>query len=102
MKFMRHFWLFDCESLVARLNNPKNERLENVRLSSDIQGLKQMLWGKFDGTVLDGRGPADIAENTVPWIDTSCKGRLLDEEDETDSDAEAHEIRKFRAEGDRS
>ena len=41
---MRHLWLSDCESLVSHLKNPKNERLENVRLSIDLQGLKQMLW----------------------------------------------------------
>ena len=36
---MRHIWLSDCESLGSHLKNPKNERLENVRLSIDIQGL---------------------------------------------------------------
>ena len=50
---MRHLWLSDCESLVSHLKNPKNERLENVRLSIDILGLKQMLWEKSDGTPLD-------------------------------------------------
>ena len=34
---MRHIWLSDCESLVSHLKNPKNERLENVRLPIDIQ-----------------------------------------------------------------
>ena len=37
-KFMRHIWMSDCESLVSHLKNPKNERLDNVRLSIDIQG----------------------------------------------------------------
>merc|ERR1711966_355029 len=69
---MRHLWLSDCESLVSHLKNPKNERLENVRLSIDIQGLKQMLWEKSDGTMLDELMPADVAENAVRWIDTSC------------------------------
>ena len=62
----------DCESLVSHLKNPKNERLENVRLSIDIQGLKQMLWEKTDGTNLDELLPEDVAENAVRWIDTSC------------------------------
>ena len=69
---MRHLWLSDCESLVSHLKNPKNERLDNVRLSIDIQWLKQMLWEKADGTNLDNLEPADIAENTIRWIDTSC------------------------------
>ena len=71
-QLMRHLWLSDCESLVSHLHNPKNERLENVRLSIDIQGLKQMLWEKPDGTNLDELEPATIAANTVRWIDTSC------------------------------
>ena len=69
---MRHLWLSGCESLVSHLKNPKNERLENVRLSIDIQGLKQMLWEKTDGTNLDELLPEDVAENAVRWIDTSC------------------------------
>jgi hypothetical protein len=69
---MKHLWLSDCESLVAHLKNPKNERLENVRLSIDIQGLKQVLWEKADGTDLEELLPATLAENAVRWIDTSC------------------------------
>ena len=69
---MRHLWLSDCESLVSHLKNPKNERLDNVRLSIDIQGLKQMLWEKADGENLDELLPEDVAENAVRWIDTSC------------------------------
>jgi len=69
---MRHLWLSDCESLVSHLKNPKTQRMENVRLSIDIQGLKQMLWEKSDGTNLDELLPDEIAENAVRWIDTSC------------------------------
>ena len=69
---MRHLWLTDCESLVSHLKNPKNERMENVRLSIDLQGLKQMLWEKADGTNLDQLLPEDVAESAVRWIDTSC------------------------------
>ena len=68
---MRHLWLTDCESLVSHLKNPKSERMENVRLSIDIQGLKQLLWEKADGTNLDELEPEDVAENAVRWIDTS-------------------------------
>ena len=46
--------------------------MENVRLAIDIQGLKQMLWEKSDGTNLDELEPESIAENAVRWIDTSC------------------------------
>ena len=45
--------------------------MENVRLSIDIQGLKQLLWEKADGTNLDELEPEDVAENAVRWIDTS-------------------------------
>ena len=69
---MRHLWLSDCESLVSHLRNPKTERLENVRLSIDIQGLKQMLWEKADGTNLDELLPETVSENAIRWIDTSC------------------------------
>ena len=71
-RLMRHLWLSDCESLVSHLKNPKNQRMENVRLSIDIQGLKQMLWEKSDGTNLDELLPENAAENAVRWIDTSC------------------------------
>ena len=71
-KEMRHLWLSDCESLVSHLKNPTNQRMENVRLSIDIQGLKQLLWEKSDGTILDQLEPENIAENAVRWIDTSC------------------------------
>ena len=69
---MRHLWLSDCESLVSHLKNPKNQRMENVRLSIDIQGLKQMLREKSDGTNLDELLPENAAEDTVRWIDTTC------------------------------
>ena len=69
---IRHLWLSDCESLVSHLKNPKNERLENVRLSIDIQGLKQLLWETSDGTPLDELLPENVAENAIRWIDTSC------------------------------
>ncbi len=62
----------DCESLVSHLKNPRNEKIENVRLSIDIQGLKQLLWEKSDGTNLDELLPEHVAENAVRWIDTSC------------------------------
>ena len=69
---MRHIWLSDCESLVSHLKNPRNEKLENTRLSIDIQGLKQMLWETQDGTSLDELLPESTCENAVRWIDTSC------------------------------
>jgi hypothetical protein len=53
------------------LKNPKSERLENVRLSIDIHGLKQVLWSKPDGTEFDELPPEAMAENAVRWIDTS-------------------------------
>ena len=46
--------------------------MENVRLSIDIQGLKQLLWEKADGTILDELEPETVAANAVRWIDTSC------------------------------
>ena len=54
------------------MQNPRTERLENVRLSIDIQSLKQVLWEKSDGTCLDELITAKAAENAVKWIDTSC------------------------------
>ena len=69
---MRHLWLSDCESLVSYLKNPTNQRMENVRPSIDIQGLKQLLWEKADGSILDELEPENVAENAVRWIDTSC------------------------------
>jgi hypothetical protein len=69
---VKHLWLSDCESLVYHLKNPKNKRLENVRLSIDVQGLKQVLWKKADGTDLEELLPATQAGNAVRWIDMSC------------------------------
>jgi hypothetical protein len=69
---VKHLWLSDCESLVCHLKNPKNERIENVRLSIDVQGLKQVLWKKADGTDLEELLSATLAENAVRWIDINC------------------------------
>ena len=41
-------------------------------MSIDIQGLKQILWERSDGTNLDELQPPEIVENIVKWIDTSC------------------------------
>ena len=38
-----HLWLTDGESLVAHLKNPKNEKVDNVRLSIDFQRSRQVL-----------------------------------------------------------
>ena len=54
------------------MKNPKNDRLDNVRLNIDIQGLKTMFWEKADGTPLDDLMPEATCENAVRWIDTSC------------------------------
>ena len=69
---MRHLWLSDCESLVSHLKNPKNERMENVRLSIDIQAMKQYLWETPEGQPLEELEPEDVAVNALRWIDTSC------------------------------
>ena len=60
---LRHLRLTDCESLVAHPKSPTNERMDHVRLSIDIQGLKQMLWWKSDGTNLEELMPEDVVEN---------------------------------------
>ncbi len=44
----------------------------NIRLSIDIQGLKQMLWEESDGANLDEMLPEDVAEHAVRRSDTSC------------------------------
>ena len=62
----------DCESLVSHLKNPKNERMENVRLSIDIQAMKQYLWETPEGQPLEELEPEDVAVNALRWIDTSC------------------------------
>ena len=54
------------------VRNPKSERLENVRLSIDLQSLKQLPWERSDGTILDELDSAEVADNAVKWIDTSC------------------------------
>jgi light-regulated signal transduction histidine kinase (bacteriophytochrome) len=69
---MPHLWLSDCESLVSHLKNPKDERLENTRLSIDVQGLKQLLWTAEDGTQFDELPDPKIARNAIRWIDTSA------------------------------
>jgi hypothetical protein len=69
---MKRLRLSDCDSLVAHLTDPKNERIGNVRLSIDIQGLKQVLWKEADGTDLEELQPIDVAENAIKWTDTSC------------------------------
>ena len=53
-KAVKHLWLSDCESLVSHLQNPKDEKLTNTRLSIDIAGLKQILWIKDDGAQFEG------------------------------------------------
>ena len=43
---MLRLWLSSCESVVLRLKNPKKDRLSNVGLSIDSQGLKHVPWKK--------------------------------------------------------
>merc|ERR1712139_170942 len=43
-KVMPHLWLSDCNALVSHVLNPKDEKLENTRLSLDIAMIKQRLW----------------------------------------------------------
>jgi hypothetical protein len=66
------FAVSDNLKIEHRFKNPKNKRLENVRLSIDVRGPKQILWKKGDGTDLEEFLPATLGENAVRWIDTSC------------------------------
>ena len=75
-KAMPHLWLSDCEALVSHLKNPKDERLENVRLSIDIASLKQRLWTDKEGEMHDdvpvSRCKDNKTNNMIRWIDTSA------------------------------
>ena len=70
-KAVKHIWLSDCESLVSHLNNPKDEKLTNTRLSIDVAGLKQQLWIKDDGTQFESLPKATEADISIRWVDTS-------------------------------
>ena len=69
-KRMMYLWSTDCESLVSHLKDPTSKRIVNVRLSTDIQGLKHFLWEKTDDTNLDELVPEDVAEDAVRWTYT--------------------------------
>ncbi len=43
-----HIWMSDCQRLVSHVENPKDEKLENTRLSIDVAGLKQLSWTRAD------------------------------------------------------
>ena len=51
--------------LRVTFKEPQNERLDNVRLSIDIQGLKTALWEKAEGTPFDDLMPEAPCENAV-------------------------------------
>ena len=70
-KRMTYLWFTDCESLVSHLKDPTSDRIVNVRLSTDIQGLKHLLWKKTDDTNLDELVPEDVSEDAVRWTYTS-------------------------------
>ena len=81
-KVMPHLWLSDCNALVSHVLNPKDEKLENTRLSLDIAMIKQRLWTDPDGLSYEDLPITTAQElyeknkplinNIVRWIDTSA------------------------------
>ena len=81
-KVMPHLWLSDCNALVSHVLNPKDEKLENTRLSLDIAMIKQRLWTDPDGESYEDLPITTAQElyeknkplinNIVRWIDTSA------------------------------
>ena len=78
-KQMIHLWLSDCNALVTHVLNPRDERLENTRLSLDLSMLKSRLWADPEGQTYedlpDPKGKdfdKAQANNILRWIDTSA------------------------------
>ena len=76
---MIHVWLSDCNALVSHVLSPKDERLENTRLSLDITMLKARLWTDPDGQTYEDLPDPKAKEfdkaqanNILRWIDTSA------------------------------
>ena len=66
---MKHLWLKDCASLSSHLTSPISVSVEDKRLETDLEGLRQDLWEDLEGNPKDSLDPED--PDKVRWIDTS-------------------------------
>ena len=67
---MQHVALTDWQSFESHLNNPVSTGVEDKRLETDLESLRQDIWEHEDGEprdVLTSKDP-----NRVRWIDTSA------------------------------
>ena len=67
---LKHLWLTDCESLHSHLNNPVSVSVEDKRLETELEALRQSLWEDLAGDPKDNLSEDD--PDRVRWIDTSA------------------------------
>jgi hypothetical protein len=65
---MQHVAPTDCQSLESHLNNPVSTGVEDKRLETDLESLRQDLWEHDDGETRDELTKKD--PNIARWIDT--------------------------------
>jgi hypothetical protein len=66
---LRNVWMTDCQSLYDYLVNPIPSSCEDKRLEIDLQGLRESLWERADGSIKDEI--TDDQTDKPRWIDTS-------------------------------
>ena len=67
---MKHLWLTDCDSLHSHLINPVSVSVEDKRLETELEALRQDLWEDLAGDPKDNLSVDD--PDRVRWIDTSA------------------------------
>ena len=67
--FRQHIWITDCKSLEEHLKSDTMGKVDDKRLSIDIQTLRQLIWEDANEEEQDEL--RDDMPDVIRWIDTS-------------------------------
>ena len=65
----KHLWMTDCQSLHDYIVNPIAAGCEDKRLEIDLEGLREYIWERPDGSIKDYID--EDQHDKIRWIDTS-------------------------------
>ena len=67
--FKQHIWITDCKSLEEHLKSDTMNKVDDKRLSIDIQALRQLIWENAEGEEQDEL--TCQLPDIIQWVDTS-------------------------------
>ena len=67
--FKQHIWITDCKSLEEHLKSDTMNKVDDKRLSIDIQALRQFIWENAEGEEQDELNYQ--LPDLIQWVDTS-------------------------------